>query len=244
MEPRLALSSLAIILPFLAKMHDAGHDPIDDAGGSAAADACTRPSRGVGAGCVLIITRIKVESSSRLITVHLNQAFTRRARNRRTSQGRSTKLDFLPHRTRAVRSGGPVAPALLRPLTFVHATPRAAHHQILYSRPFRVWAARVFDSVTVCIRSLLQSWSWTSGLRSRLSSGCPYPWSARRALFLVLVAGLIIIMIAIAKDGAGRHSSRPQRAVLESRRQLDGRHRGAATEGIITEVQEASGQRD
>lgn len=228
-------------------MHDAGHDPIDDAGGSAAADACTRPSRGVGAGCVLIITRIKVESSSRVTPDY--RTFESRfkhllAEKTRTSQGRSTKLDFLPHRTRAVRSGGPVAPALLRPLTFVHATPRAAHHQILYSRPFRVWAARVFDSVTVCIRSLLQSWSWTSGLRSRLSSGCPYPWSARRALFLVLVAGLIIIMIAIAKDGAGRHSSRPQRAVLESRRQLDGRHRGAATEGIITEVQEASGQRD
>ena len=135
-------------------------------------------ARGVGAGCVLIRLLHVDQSSSRLIRYRTFESSI----YSHVAAGRSTKLDFLPHRTRAVRSGGPVAPALLRPLTFVHATPRAAHHQILYSRPFRVWAARVFDSVTVCIRSLLQSWSWTSGLRSRLSSGCPYPWSARRAL--------------------------------------------------------------
>lgn len=125
MEPRLALSSLAIILPFLAKMHDAGHDPIDDAGGSAAADACTRPSRGVGAGCVLIITRIKVESSSRLITVHLNQAFTRRENSHVAGSKHEARLPTTPHTRGQVRWTGRSCPPPSLDLRSRHTARRA-----------------------------------------------------------------------------------------------------------------------
>ena len=47
-----------------------------------------------------------------------------------------------------------------------------------------------------------------------------------------------------AKDGAGRHSGGPQSAVIEARRKLDRRQRGAALEGVITEAREAGGQLD
>ena len=161
-------------------------------------------ARGVGAGCVLIRLLHVDQSSSRLIRYRTFESSI----YSHVAAGRSTKLDFLPHRTRAVRSGGPVAPALLRPLTFVHATPRAAHHQILYSRPFRVWAARVFDSVTVCIRSLLASSILELDIRSQVVSQRPSlpvplerspcsPRTGTRALALwSLVAGLSIKILS------------------------------------------------
>ena len=46
------------------------------------------------------------------------------------------------------------------------------------------------------------------------------------------------------KDGAGRHCSRFENAVIEASGQLDQHQRGAATEGPLTDAREAGGQLD
>ena len=116
------------MLPFLAKMH-VGHD----AGSSAAADACTRPSRGVGAGWVLIITRIKVESSSRLITVHLNQAFTRRENSHVAGSKHEARLPTTPHTRGQVRWTGRSCPPPSLDLRSRHTARRAPPDPLLPS---------------------------------------------------------------------------------------------------------------